>query len=188
MITVSQSEQGLGQETGPSKDERGLRQETGPSKDERGLRQETGPSNGGGTGEVFRVKSGFQFFYSLPVLLALAILVDALLAPAPDKWFFLLLVLALAAISVPRGWSKVTLEDDHLTLHTPLRRPRTVDLRHLTAYETSTRMGQTIFLRYHLADEHGRPGLTNEAVLGLPPLQDQAVLEEYLRNNYGTSR
>jgi hypothetical protein len=158
-------------------------QETGPSSDEQsGLGQETGPSSG-----VFRVKPGFQFFYTLPLLLALAILVDALLAPAADKWLFLLLVLALAAISVPRGWSRVTLEGDRLRLHTPLRRLRTVDLRQLTALELSPRIGQAIVLRYHPDDPRGRPDLASEAVLGLPPLEDQATLEEYLRNYHGTS-
>ncbi len=86
---------------------------------------------------VFRVQPGFQFFYSLPVLLALAILVDALLAPAADKWLFLALVLAMSLISVPRGWSKVTLDDAQVTLITPLRRPRPVSLHRLAAFEPS---------------------------------------------------
>jgi hypothetical protein len=172
---------GLGQETGPSDQQGGLGQETGPSDQQGGLGQETGPSGGDG---VFRVKPGFQFFYTLPVLLALAIFVDALLAPAADKWLFLLLVLILAAISVPRGWSKVTLEDGHLTLHTLLRRPRPVDLRHLAAVETSPRIGQALVLRYHPVDEHGRPDLQSEAILGLPPLEDQARLEDILRSNH----
>jgi hypothetical protein len=149
-----------------------------------GLGQETGPSI---DHSVFRVKPGFQFFYTLPVLLALAILVDALFAPAADKWLFLLLVLILAAISVPRGWSKVTLENSRLTLHTPLRRPRAIDLRQLTDLEISPRIGQAIVLRYHPDDPRGQPDLASEAVLGLPPLEDQATLEEHLRNYYGTS-
>jgi hypothetical protein len=161
----------------------GLGQETGPSKGRLGGSAQTGPSEK----LTFRVKPGFQFFYTLPVLLALAILVDALFAPAADKWLFLLLVLILAAISVPRGWSKVTLDDDRLTLHMPLRRSRAVDLRHLSATETSPRLGQALVLRYHPVDEHNRPDLHSEAILGLPPLQDQAILEEHLRNNYGTS-
>jgi hypothetical protein len=134
------------------------------------------------TGEqlLFRVKPGFQFFYTLPLLLALAILVDALLAPAADKWLFLLLVLALAAISVPRGWSRVTLDGDRLTLHTPLRRPRAIDLRQLTDLEISPRMGQALVLRYHPNDPRGRPDPASDAVLGLPPLQDQFALEERL--------
>ncbi len=154
----------------------GLGQETGPSKHD-GLGQETGPSEK----LTFRVKPGFQFFYTLPVLLALAILVDAMFAPAPDKWLFLLLVLALAAISAPRGWSWVTLEGDRLTLHTPLRRPRAIDLRRLAAVEVSPRMGQALVLRYHPDDERGRPDPASEAVLGLPPLQDQGLLEERLQ-------
>jgi hypothetical protein len=140
-----------------------------------------------GEQHLFRVKPGFQFFYTLPVLLALAILVDALLAPAADKWLFLLLVLALAAMSVPRGWSRVTLEGDRLTLHTPLRRPRAIELRQLADLEISPRMGQALVLRYHLEDEHGRPDLASEAVLGLPPLQDQFVLEERLHRALLTS-
>lgn len=131
--------------------------------------------------EVYRVKPGFQFFYTLPVLLALAVFVDALLAPTPDKWFFLLLVLVLAAVSVPRGWSRVTVESQQLTLQTPLRRPRAVDLRRLTAVETSTRIGQALVLRYYPVDEHGRTDLTSDAVLGLPPLQDQWTLEAALQ-------
>jgi len=160
----------------------GLGQETGLSGHS-GLGQETGPSSG-----VYRVKPGFQFFYTLPLLLALAILVDALLAPAADKWLFLMLVLALAAISVPRGWSRVTLEGGRLTLHTPLRRPRAVALRQLTSLEISPRIGQAIVLHYHPDGPHGQPDLTSEAVLGLPPLEDQAILEEHLRSDYGTSR
>lgn len=163
---------GLGQETGPSD------VQTGPTN------AQAGPSN---DSQVFRVKPGFQFFYTLPVLLALAIFVDALFAPAASKWLFLLLVLALAAVSVPRGWSKVTLEGDRLTLHTPLRRQRGVDLRHLAAMETSPRVGQALVLRYHPADEHGRPDSHDEAILGLPPLEDQATLEDILRNTYAVT-
>lgn len=136
---------------------------------------------------TFRVKPGFQFFYTLPLLLALAIFVDALLAPAADKWLFLLLVLILAAIAVPRGWSHVTLEAGRLTLHTPLRRLRAVDLQHLTAVETSTRLGQALVLRYHPVDEHNRPDLHSEAILGLPPLEDQARLEAILRSDHAVT-
>lgn len=138
---------------------------------------QTGP----GKTLTFRVKPGFQFFYTLPVLLALAALVDALRAPAPDKWLFLLLLLALAAIATPRGWSRVTLGGDRLTLHAPLRRPRSVDLRRLAAVEVSTRLGGAILLHYRPVDAHGRPDPAEEAVLGLPPLQDQAILEERLQ-------
>lgn len=143
----------------------------------------TGPSEAVETGPgmaTFRVKPGFQFFYTLPVLLGFAVLVDALLSPAADKWFFLLLVLILAAISVPRGWSKATLAGDRLTLHTPLRQPRALDLSDLTAVEVSPRIGQALILRYHPAGERGQPDLAHEAVLGLPPLQDQSVLEASL--------
>lgn len=136
---------------------------------------------------TFRVKPSFQFLYTLPVLLALAILVDALSAPEPQKWLFLLLVLALAAIATPRGWSTVTLDGERLTLHTPLHRPRVVDLRHLLTLETSSRVGAALVLRYHPDDSHGQPDLTHEVVMGLPPLQDQALLEEHLRNDHATS-
>ena len=154
--------------------------QTGPSHV-----QQTGPSSGEEL--KFRVKPGFQFFYTLPLLLALAIFVDALLAPTADKWLFLLLVLALAAISVPRGWSRVTLEGDRLTLHTPLRRPRAVDLRRLAAVEISPRLGQALVLRYHPADGQGRPDLHNEAILGLPPLEQQTRLEDILRSDYAVT-
>ena len=130
---------------------------------------------------VFRVQPGFQFFYSLPVLLALAILVDALLAPAADKWLFLALVLAMSLISVPRGWSKVTLDDAQVTLITPLRRPRPVSLHRLAAFEPSQRLGRALLLRYYPDDAAGQPDPANEAVLGLPPLQDQFLLEEQLQ-------
>ncbi len=158
-------------QTGPSN------VQTGPSTDETGLSEKL----------TFRVKPGFRFFYTLPVLLALAILVDALFAPAADKWLFLLLVLILAGISVPRGWSKVTLEDDRLTLHTPLRRPRTVDLRHLAAVEISPRIGQALVLRYHPVDAQSRPAGDHETILGLPPLENQALLEDILRNTYAVT-
>lgn len=124
-----------------------------------------------------RVRPSFQFFYSLPLLLAVAILVDALLAPAADKWLFLLLVLALGAVSLPRGWSKVTLEGHRLTVHAPLRRPRQLDLRRLATVDASPRLGQALLLRYHPDDPQGQPDLTREAVLALPPLQDQYLLE-----------
>jgi hypothetical protein len=146
---------------------------------------QTGPSSGGqetGPSEMkFRVQPGFQFFYTVPVLLAVAILVDALLAPAADKWLLLLLTLAIAAMSVPRGWSTVTLEGNRLVLHTLLRQPRTLDLHSLTGMEASPRLGRALVLRYHPVDAHGRPDLAGEAVLGLPPLQDQFLLEERLQ-------
>ncbi len=131
--------------------------------------------------QTFRVQPGFQFFYTLPVLLAAAVLVDALLTPAADKWLLLALTLAIAAISLPRGWSKVTLADGRLSLHTPLRRPRVVDLRGLVGLEASPRLGRALVLRYHPVDAHGRPEPAGEAVLGLPPLQDQTMLEERLQ-------
>jgi hypothetical protein len=171
---------GLGRETGPSS-ESGLGQETGPSAggmsgETGGLGQETGPSEA-----TFRVQPGFQFFYTLPVLLAAAVLVDALLAPAADKWLLLLLTLVIAAISVPRGWSKVAVKDGRLALYSPLRQPRTVDLRGLVGLEISPRLGRALVLRYCPVDEQGRPDPASEAVLGLPPLQDQTVLEERLQ-------
>ncbi len=144
--------------------------------DGRGGSAETGPGR-----VIFRVQPGFQFFYSLPVLLALAILVDALLAPAADKWLLLALVLAMSLISVPRGWSRVTLDDDQLTLITPLRRPRAVALRRLTALEASPRLGRPLLLRYYPDASSGWPDAAGEAVLGLPPLQDQFLLEERLQ-------
>lgn len=141
-----------------------------------------GGSAQAGQSEVkFRVQPGFQFFYTLPVLLAAAVLVDALLAPAADKWLLLLLTLAIAAISVPRGWSTVTLDEGQLTLRTPLRRPRAVDLRSLMDMEASPRLGRALVIRYHPLNAHGRPDPAHEAVLGLPPLQDQALLEERLQ-------
>jgi hypothetical protein len=153
----------------------GLGRETGPSS-ESGLGRETG------SGEVkFRVQPGFQFFYTVPVLLAVAVLVDALLAPAADKWLLLLLVLAIAAMSAPRGWSTVTLNDNRLALHTPLRRPRALDLHSLTGMEASPRLGRALVLRYFPVDAHGQPDPAGEAVLGLPPLQDQTLLEERLQ-------
>jgi hypothetical protein len=151
---------------------------------------QTGPSSEGGPGGsaqtgsgemTFRVQPGFQFFYTLPVLLAVAVLVDALLAPAADKWLLLLLTLAIAAMSVPRGWSKVTLEGNRLALHTLLRQPRMLDLHSLTGMEASPRLGRALVLRYHPADAHGQPDPASEAVLGLPPLQDQFLLEERLQ-------
>lgn len=130
---------------------------------------------------ALRVRPGFQFFYSLPLLLAVAILVDAWLAPAVDKWLFLLLVLGLGVVSLPRGWSKVTLEGHHLTVHAPLRRPRQLDLHRLTAVDASPRLGQALLLRYHPDDPQGQPDLAHEAVLALPPLQDQYLLEQRIQ-------
>ncbi len=134
---------------------------------------------------TFRVKPSFQFLYTLPVLLALAILVDALLAPASDKWLFLLLVLALAAISVPRGWSSVTLEGERLTLHTPLRRPRAVDLRRLLAVETSPRVGATLVLRYHSDDQPASRISPARQCLACRRCKIRNLLEERLQQAIG---
>ncbi|MFZ2488059.1 MAG: hypothetical protein WAZ19_08030 [Anaerolineae bacterium] len=129
---------------------------------------------------TFRVQPGFQFFYSLPVLLTVAALGDLWLNPGPGKGWLVLFMLFLAAITLPRGWSKVTLRDHLLTVQMRPYGTRQVDLRGLTGLETSSHIGHALVLRYHPLDAAGQLDRTREAFLGLPPLQDQNELAETL--------
>ena len=79
-----------------------------------------------------------------------------------------------------RALARVELADNRLILSTPLRAPRSIDLRQLVSYERSGRIGHSLILRYRPADEQGRQDVDNEQFLGLPPLDRQFELEERL--------
>ena len=130
---------------------------------------------------TFRIKPSYQFFYSLPVLLALAQVVDIILAPNRTKGLVLFLILIVALLSVPLAWTKVVLDRDRLIVQTPLRKPRSVELRQLVQLEESSRRWHSLILRYHPVDGQGRMDRSTEAFLSLPPLEDQVALEERLR-------
>ena len=132
---------------------------------------------------TFRIKPSYQFFYSLPVLLALAQIVDIILAPNRTKGLVLVLILIVALLSVPLAWTKVVLDRDRLIVQAPLRKPRSVELRQLVQLEESSRRWHSLILRYHPIDEQGRMDRNTEAFLSLPPLEDQVALEERLRKS-----
>jgi len=134
---------------------------------------------------TFRIKPSYQFFYSLPVLLALAQIVDIILAPSRSKGLVLVLILIVALLTVPLAWTKVRFERDRVTLQAPLRKPRSVELRQLVQLEESSRRWHSLILRYHPIDEQGRMDRSTEAFLSLPPLEDQLALEERLREGAG---
>lgn len=131
---------------------------------------------------TFRVQPGFQFFYSLPVLLVVAALGDLWLNPGPGKGWLVLFMLFVAAITLPRGWAKVSLRDHLLTVHMRPYGTRQVDLHGLTGLETSSHIGHALVLRYHPLGATGLLDRTREAFLGLPPLQDQTELAEILEH------
>ena len=132
---------------------------------------------------TFRIKPSYQFFYSLPVLLALAQIVDIMIALNRTKGLVLFLILIVALLSVPLAWTKVVLDRDHLIVQTPLRKPRSVELRQLVQLEESSRRWHSLILRYHPIDEQGRMDRSTEAFLSLPPLEDQLALEKWLRRS-----
>ena len=134
---------------------------------------------------TFRPRPLYQALYTLPIPLALLILLDLLRTPAVEKWVVLTVIALAAAIAMPRGWARVRLEKDRLTLDMPLHQPRTVYLRQLIAVETSRRRWDTIILRYHPMDEQGRLDIANQEVLALVPLDQQYLLEERLRKVVG---
>lgn len=136
---------------------------------------------------TFRTKPSYQFFYSLPVLLALAQIVDIVIAPGRNKGLVLVLILIVALLSVPLAWTKVVLDRDRLILQTPLRKPRSVELRQLVQLEESSRRWHSLILRYHPVDERGRMDRNSEAFLHLPPLEDQPAFEEQLRKSVSFS-
>ena len=129
---------------------------------------------------TFRTKPSYQFFYSLPVLLALALVIDIIFAPDRNKGLVLVIVLIVALLTVPLAWTKVMLDRDRLTVQSPLRKPRAVDLRQLVQMEESSRLWHSLILRYHPVDKQGRMDRNSEAFLHLPPLEDQPAFEERL--------
>jgi hypothetical protein len=131
---------------------------------------------------TFRAKPGYQFFYSLPVLLALALLVDIVLAPEGAKVLVFVLVLVAAAVTAPLGWARVVLDHEQLSLQAPLRKPRTLERRQLVSFEESSRLWRSLILRYHPIDGDGGIDRDMEAFLSLPPLDDQPALEAWLRD------
>ena len=132
---------------------------------------------------TFRIKPSYQFFYSLPVLLALAQIVDIILSPGRSKGLVLVMILIVALLTVPLACTKVVLDRDRLILQTPLRKPRSVELRQLVQLEESSRMWHSLILRYNPLDKQGRMDRSTEAFLSLPPLEDQLALEERLRKS-----
>lgn len=130
---------------------------------------------------VFRPKPIFQVLYTAPLLLLVLALVDLLRRPSPESWVILAIVLWVAWMATPRGWARVTLDAEQLTLHMPLRKPRSLAVRQLIDVETSGRFGQALLLRYHPLDQAGRLDIASEEFLGLAPLDRQYLLEERLR-------
>lgn len=135
-----------------------------------------------GDSKTFRAKPGYQFFYSLPVLVALALLVDLVMAPEGVKVLALVLVLVAASVTVPLGWARVVLDREHLSLLAPLRKPRTMERRQLVSFEESSRLWRSLIVRYHPIDRSGGIDRGSEAFLNLPPLDDQPALEAWLRD------
>ena len=84
---------------------------------------------------------------------------------------------------MPLAWTKVVFDRDRLIVQTPLRKPRSVELRQLVQLEESSRRWHSLILRYHPIDEQGRMDRSTEAFLSLPPLEDQLALEEWLRRS-----
>lgn len=129
----------------------------------------------------FPTSRTFQFLYLLPILLAVALVVDLLLNARTSNWAPLAFALLLAVFTVPRSLARVQLEDDLLSLHMPLKKPRQLALRQLVSFERSGRMGRALILRYHPLDDNGRIDSADELFLGLPPLEQQYDLEERLQ-------
>ncbi len=134
---------------------------------------------------TFRPSIIFRALYMAPPVLSIGLLIEAVRSPTSDTWLMLAIVLLVSALSVPRAWARVTLESDHLTLHMPLRRPRTVYLRQLISFERSERRWNTLLLRYHPMNEQGQLDIANQEILGLVPLAGQSALEERLQEVVG---
>ncbi len=130
----------------------------------------------------------YQALFTLPALLTVALLVDLIRQPTGESAVMVVACAALTLLTVPRGWASVALESDRVTLHMPLRRPVTVHLRQLIAYEVAGRGWHTLLLRYHPMDELGRLDIANQAFLSLVPLRDQFILEEQLAAVTGRAR
>lgn len=128
----------------------------------------------------FQTSRTFQFLYLLPVLLLVALLADLVVGGSAPSWPLIAGALLLALFTVPRALARAELADNRLILSTPLRAPRSIDLRQLVSYERSGRIGHSLILRYRPADEQGRQDVDNEQFLGLPPLDRQFELEERL--------
>lgn len=130
---------------------------------------------------TFRTSRGFQMLYSAPVLLIALLAADLFRLWSPTTLFLIGLTVAVAAVSLPRGWARVILDESKLTLQMPLRKPRTVHLRQLVRVERTQRPGHALVLRYRPMDERGRLDIANEEFLGLPPLEMQDRLEARLQ-------
>ena len=135
--------------------------------------------------QAFSTSLPFKLLYSAPILLAVFLLYDLVRSPQPDTGLFLAVCLALSAITVPRAWARVILDEERLMLSMPLRRARMVQLRQLIAVERSQRLGHTLILSYHPIDERGRLDIANQEILGLVPLDRQDQLESQLRQIVG---
>lgn len=137
---------------------------------------------------VLRPPPTYQFLFTLPALLSLAIVVDLIWRPAGESAVMAIACVALSLVTVPRGWASVTLDDDRVTLRMPLRRPAVVYLRQLIGYEVAGRGWRTLLLRYHPMDDQGRVDIASQAFLSLVPLRDQYVLEERLEGIAGRAK
>lgn len=130
----------------------------------------------------FQTSRSFQFFYLLPILLAAALAVDLVLNARTSNWPLVIGALLLSAVTVPRALASVELEDARLSLIMPLRSAKRVDLRQVSGFERSGRVGRSLILRYHPLDEQGNLDSESEQFLGLPPLEQQADLEARLES------
>ena len=74
--------------------------------------------------QVFSTSLPFKLLYSVPVLLSVLLLYDLLRSPRPDTGLILIICLVLSAITVPRAWARVILdEDDRGNLTSRVRYP-----------------------------------------------------------------
>jgi hypothetical protein len=136
----------------------------------------------------FQPPATYQFLFTLPALLSLAMLIELIRRPSAESAVMVMACVALSLVALPRGWASVELLDDQVTLHMPLRRPVAVHLRQLIDYEVAGRGWRTLLLRYHPMDDQGRLDIANQEFLSLVPLRDQYVLEERLEAVVGRSR
>lgn len=123
----------------------------------------------------------YRFLFTLPALLSLALLIDLVRRPAGESAVMFVACVALTLVTVPRGWARVAVTADRVTLQMPLHRPVTVFLRQLIDYEVAGRGWRAVLLRYHPMDDMGRMDIANQQFLSLVPLRDQYVLEERLQ-------
>jgi len=100
---------------------------------------------------------------------------------ANDGIIFFVISLGILIWSIWTLFSRVELRNESVSVRNPLGKRKTVEFRQVVNAIESGRMGNSISVLYHPADENGLINMDNADTLFLPKVANQSELLQYFR-------